>query len=338
MTTETKEQKPQENSKPPVSQRFVEEVERQFAQEMGESLQFTDQQKRLAQHIYLKADEALEEFEQRRRSKGNDHKSPYTWNNVNLKSMALDAVHKVSLGLDAMMKNHIHAVPYWNSNSKKYDLELQTGFKGLKFIAKKYAIDPPKKIITELVHENDHFKPLKANFNREVESYEFEIENPFNRGPIQGGFGYIMYDDPEKNELVIVTADDFEKAKNNAPTSAIWNEWPEKMRYKTVVRRTVDRIDFDPEKANAQALLKEETGSAEKEAQREIEENANQKLIDVEPVVDESAKEDREPQPPEEQPAEMPQKDNAEEDEAEGGEHTPHEDQMAMTGTEGPDF
>jgi recombination protein RecT len=309
-----------------VSVRFVGEVERQFGQEMGNDIVFSDHQKKLAQHLFLKADQALKEFEERRVSKNNTGKTPYTWDNVNVKDLALEAVHKVNLGLDALMKNHIHVIPYLNGKNKKYDLDLQTGFKGLLYIAQKYAIDPPKKVTCELVHKNDHFKILKSNFEREVEGYEFEIENPFDRGPVIGGFGYIEYDDPTKNQLLVLTEDDFNKAKKKAKTNMIWNEWPEKMRYKTIVRRVVDLIDLDPEKVNAQSIIKEETGSVEAEANREIAENANSQTIDIEaeeeePEVIEEPKEGAEP-----------------ETEEEKEEAKTEQQQLDMTGTDGPGF
>lgn len=310
-----------------VSVRFVSEVERQFGQEMGTDIVFSDHQKKLAQHLFLKADQALKEFEERRVSKNNNGKTPYTWDNVNIKNLALEAVHKVNLGLDALMKNHIHVIPYLNGKNKKYDLDLQTGFKGLKYIAQTFAIDPPKKITCELVHENDHFKILKSNFEREVEGYEFEVENPFDRGPVIGGFGYIEYDDPTKNQLLVLTEEDFNKAKKKAKTNMIWNEWPEKMRYKTIVRRVVDLIDLDPEKVNAQSMIHEETSGAEAEANREIAENANSQTIDIEA--------EEEPEvinEPKEEPKSEPEPDPAEEKKEN------EQQQLDMTGTDGPAF
>ena len=304
-----------------VSVRFVEEVEKQFGQEMGTDIVFSDHQKKLAQHLFLKADSALKEFE----SKRNGSKTPYTWKNVNLNNLAIEAVHKVNLGLDALMKNHIHVIPYFNSKNKKYDLDLQTGFKGLLYIAQKYALNPPKTITIELVHENDHFKVLKSNLEREVEGYEFEIENPFNRGEVIGGFAYIQYDDPTKNELLVLTEEDFQKAKDAAKTTKIWNAWPEKMRYKTIARRVSDKIDLDPEKVNAQSMIHEETAGVEAEVNREISENANSQTIDIdseeeEPEAIEESKEEPETEP----------------DPAEGKEDK--EQQLDMTGTDGPRF
>jgi len=303
--------------KPVVSQRFVKEVRRQFAEEMGESLEFSDYQKKLAQHMFLKVDESLKEFEDRRLSK-NNKKTPYTWDNVNMKSLALEAVYKVSLGLDALMKNHVHPVPYYNKHNKNYDIELTTGYKGLIYIAKNYSLDPqPIDIKAELVHENDHFVPLKSNFEREVESYEFEIKNPFDRGQVQGGFGYIQFNNPELNQLVLVQKEDLEKAEKAAPMQAIWDKWREKMQRKTVVRRTVDEIDLDPEKTNAKALVHEETGHTENKVQREIEENANSEVIDIESPREEKP-EQEEPEPEPESEKEQPDQEENDADNQEG--------------------
>lgn len=327
----------QKEDLPAVSVRFVNEVERQFAEEMGSSIEFTDHQKKLAQHMFLKVDQSLKDFEDRRRSKGQD-KLPFKWDNVNMRGLALEAVYKVSLGLDALMKNHVHPVPYFNGHNKRYDIELTTGYKGLEFIAKKYAIDPPKKIIAELVHETDHFVPLKSNYEREVESYEYDIKEPFNRGEVIGGFGYLKYDDPTKNELVLVDKDDLDKAQEQAPMQIIWKKWPEKMQRKTVVRRTIDRVDLDPEKTNAKALVHEETGAAENKARREIEENANSQTIDIDPEPEteeiEAGQEEKEQQKeqPEPKPTQVKKEADTNSEEKEGPE------QMAMTGTEGPNF
>lgn len=312
-----------------VSVRFVEEVEKQFGQEMGTEIIFSDHQKKLAQHLFLKADSALKEFESKRKGS----KTPYTWNNVNLNNLAIEAVHKVNLGLDALMKNHIHVIPYFNGKNKKYDLELQTGFKGLMYIAKKYALNPPKKIVIELVHKNDHFAVLKSNLEREVEGYEFEIENPFNRGPVVGGFAYIKYEDETKNELMILTEEDFKKAKNAAKTDMIWNAWPEKMRYKTIARRVSDKIDLDPEKVNAQSMIHEETAGVEAEANREIAENANSQTIDID-------SEEAEPDAIEEQlDREMDKVEEAiDERQSEREEKESEQQQLDMTGTDGPKF
>ena len=47
--------------------------------------------------------------------------------------------------------------------------------------------------------------PLKKSKDNKVEGYEFEINNPFDRGEIQGGFAYIQFSDPEKNKLIMMS-------------------------------------------------------------------------------------------------------------------------------------
>jgi len=281
----------------------------------------------------LKTSNALDEWEGKRIKNNQKNKKPFTWNNVSIKNLALEAVYKVNLGLDALMKNHVHPVPYYNKKTGKYDVNLQTGYKGLKYVAKNYAIDPPKDIVIELVHKNDHFKPLKSNFEREVESYEFEIENPFNRGAVVGGFGYLVYDDPTKNELIIVTNKEFEKAQNQSPMDLIWNKHEEKMKRKTVVRRTMDHIDLDPKKINAKVILHEDSGNTEAKVDNELNNDANAgEVLDITEEVEEEfrkAEESKDEQP--EQEEEKPK----EKQKLQQGEIPMDE---KPTGTEGPDF
>ena len=270
-----------------VSQRFVKEVENQFVGEMGNKLDFTTHQKKLAQHLFLKVDSALKDFEADRVKKNQNNRSTFTWENVNMRKMAIDAVDRVSLGLDALIDNHIHPVPYFNSKLKKYDMDLTIGFKGLDYYKRKCAVDEPIDIKYELVHETDIFKPIKSSVKSDVEYYEFDITNAFDRGPIIGGFGYIMYEDAKKNKLILITKGEFDKARKAAPTKAVWDAHPEKMMYKTVVRRTTAYLDLDPEKTNASSYARLEGESTERRVHDEIEENANSQSLDIEYVIKE---------------------------------------------------
>jgi len=301
-----------------VSQRFVNKVEEQFTAEMGNEIEFTAHEKKLAQHLFLKVDSALKDLEADRIKKG-QKKSPFTWDNVNMRKMAIDAVDRVSLGLDALIDNHIHPVPYFNSKLKKYDMDLTIGYRGLDYYKRKCAVDEPIKIVYELVHETDTFKPIKQSLKNEVEGYEFEINNPFDRGPVIGGFGYIMYADPKKNELVLLRKKDFDDAKKAAPAKTVWNAHPEKMMYKTVVRRTTDHLDLDPEKTNAKSYARLEGKGTENEVQREIDTNANSQIIDVDIEDLDQANQE------------------VEQEEIEAPEEEPKEE-LKPTGTEGPGF
>lgn len=332
MANKQKDQKHEE--KTAISLRFVNEVERQFTAEMGNKLQFTDYEKTLAQHLFLKVDSALREFEDKRLA-SNQKKTPYTWGNVNMRKLAIDAVHRIALGLDALLPNHIHPIPYYNSKLKKYDLDLRIGYEGKDYYRREMAVEKPIDIIYELVHETDTFKPIKKSFENEVESYIFEINNPFDRGPIVGGFGYIMYEDPRKNKLVIVTNDDFKKAEQHAQSDAFWSKHPEKMKYKTLVHRTTEKLQLDPKKVNAKSYAYVEGQEDEAFVQQEIAENANSEFIDVEAKVADEPEPEQLQEEPKEDTKELEEKTKSKQKEDKPEKKEPKQEKLAM---EGPGF
>ena len=166
--------------------------------------------------------------------------------------LALDAVHRIGLGLDALIPNHLHPIPYFNKRLKKYDLDLRLGYVGKDYCRRELAIEKPLDIRYELVYTNDVFKPLMKSSQYSIEDYQFEIPKPFDRGEVIGGFGYIMYDDTIKNKLIIVPLKEFEKAEKIAKTQDFWGEsnWKERMQYKTLVHRVTDKLPIDPKKLN----------------------------------------------------------------------------------------
>lgn len=278
------------------SERFLANVEQQFAAEAGAPMAFTDYEKTLAQHLFLKVDNVLKDFEKKRQEDGKDRVTPYTWQNINMRKMALDSVHRVKLGLDALIPNHIHPVPYFNKREGKYDLDLRVGYLGKAYYRIQSSVDVPVDVVYELVYSTDTFKPIKKSFSNQVESYEFEINNPFDRGDIIGGFGYIVYEDERKNTLVMVSETDFEKSRKAAQSDKFWSKHPVEMRYKTLIHRVTDKLAVDPKKVNAASYAYVEGQEGESEARREINENANGEVIDIvpeslgepelEPVVD----------------------------------------------------
>ena len=266
-----------------TASRFTAEIERQFASEMGASIAWTDYERTLAQHLFLRVDSALKELEKKRDPAKNQ--VPMTWENVNLVKLALDGVHRVALGLDALMANHIHPIPYLNGRTKKYDVDLRIGYAGKDFCRRLLAIDPPVEVIYELVYATDVFRPIMRSAKSAVETYEFEITNPFNRGKVIGGFGYIAYAQPAKNRLVLVTERDFEKARKASGTDKFWGEqaWEPEMKYKTIVHRVADKIPLDPRKVNAASYAYVEEQEADAAIRGEIAEHANREIIDIPP-------------------------------------------------------
>lgn len=296
-----------------VSERFTQKVMAEFGGAVG-APQVTEFQKRLIQGYFIAIDRALkmaEEERQRKNAANRDHEKydnplPITWDNVNLNDLALDVVHYARMGLDMMQDNHLFPIPYKNNKTQRYDITLMPGYNGIQYIAEKYAVQPPKAVTIELVYSTDTFQPIKKSAEHNVESYVFTINNPFNRGEVLGGFGYIEYDDPTKNELVIMTLKDIQKRKPRYASANFWGGtttawengkkveqetegWFEEMCLKTIKREvySAKHIPRDPKKVDDayQYMKMREARIAEMEANAEIEVYANAVDIDTTPTA-----------------------------------------------------
>lgn len=266
-------------SEPTVSERFTGMVIKELASTTGSGVALSEDQKRLSQHLFVKIDATLNALEVKR-SQQDKNGTPIVWANINMQKLALDAMHRVELGLDALIPNHIHPIPYLNKKTGKYDLDLRIGYAGKDYYRRGVALEKPKDIIYELVYSTDKFVAHKRSLGREGDSYEFEITQPFDRGDVVGGFGYIMYEDPSKNKLILLTEKDFQKSKKIAKSSNFWSDNPIEMRYKTIVHRVTDKLTMDPRKVTASVAAVEQQ-EYEAEVASEIEREANQDVIDV---------------------------------------------------------
>ncbi|HEA66890.1 MAG TPA: hypothetical protein ENI07_08745 [Desulfobacterales bacterium] len=270
---------------PTFSQRFTAAVVKEFGAQVG-VIALTPLQQKLAQHMFIGIDTQLKALDAKRE----ETTLPIVWSNINMGKLAIDAMHRVELGLDALIPNHISPIPYLNGKTKKYDLDLRIGYVGRDCYKRAMALDEVIDIRYELVHKNDKFKPLMKSESRDVEFYDFDIaENPFDRGPVTGGFGYIIYKEPDKNKLVIVTKEDMEKSEKAAKTTKFWKPHPKEMQYVVVVRRTTDKIKVDPKKINASVAVVE-MDEAMSISALQIEEGANKKPLDIESESTESTK------------------------------------------------
>jgi recombination protein RecT len=214
-------------------------------------------------------------------------------------------VANARLGLDAAQKNHIHPIPYKNGTTGKYDIGFIKGYEGIEYIAKKYAIEVPEEVICEIVYETDTFKPIKRGGANTYDSYDFEINNPFDRGEVVGGFAYFIYENPKKNRLMIMSKKEIEKRKPKYASAEFWGGekdkwengkkvgkeqiegWYEQMVLKTIKRAAYSSLAIDPQKIddNYQYLKRREREwdkeAVEAEAEQEVEQNANKHIIDV---------------------------------------------------------
>ena len=224
--------------------RFQEKVQSEL-EAMSGGIELTKHQKQLVNNMYFCVDSALIAAEAKRLKNNDTSKAPYTWENVNMKQLAFDSMNRVRLGLDASLPNHIHPVAYFNTKTKQYDMNLLIGYKGKHHYRTAIAKDEPIQIRYELVYSTDTFKVLKRDSHRGTEDYIFEVTDPFDRGEIIGGFGYVVFKDPTKNYIVTVSKKDFDKVKN---TGNFWKDWYENMCYKTLVHRVTSTLDPDPMK------------------------------------------------------------------------------------------
>lgn len=310
-TTENKEQTDMAEKKPAQpnqSERFTAMVMKEFGTGVG-APQLTEYQKKLVQGYFIAIDRALKNAEEERVRKNAANKDPkynndleVTWQNVNLQELATDVVHYARIGLDMMQDNHLTPIPLKNNKKNRYDVDLRKGYSGIRFIAEKYALDPPTDVRIELVYAKDTFRPIKKCFGSPIESYEFAINDPFDRGEIRGGFGYIEFADQSKNKLIIMTMRDVEKRKPEYASANFWGGkttvweggkkvekevegWLDEMVYKTIVREVFKpkNIPIDPQKIdeNYQYMKMREARIAEMEAQADVEAMANGKIIDT---------------------------------------------------------
>lgn len=271
---------------------IVSMIEREFKSFSGDIIQFSPEKKRLAQHLFAHADAKLNDLEMDRAEKkpGN---LPVVWKNVDMQKFALDAVHRIELGIDALIPNHLHVIPYFNGKSKKYTIDQRIGYVGKDYYRRRFAIHPPKDIIYRLVHKNDTFEPKYRSGSIPFDTYDFDTPTPFDRGPVIGGFGYIIFDDETKNKLIVVSEARFLKSMAKAGTDKFWKPWGDEMRFKTLITIVTNELRVDPEKVST-SYFEVEKEDAETTIENDIPETP---MDDIDPgAMDERKNQAREKQ------------------------------------------
>ena len=296
-----------------MSERFTKKVLAEFGSSVSGAMEVTDFQKRLIQGYFIMIDRALKtaEEERIRKNKANnnhdyDNDLPITWQNVNLADLALDLVHYARMGLDMQQDAMLYPIPYKNNKAKCYDITLMPGYNGIKYTAIRYAVEAPIGETIELVYSTDTFVPHKKDSAHPVATYEFQINNAFDRGEIIGGFGYLEFAEPARNELIIMPLKDILKRKPEYASANFWGGtvtewrtedgkrkkvevqkegWFEEMCRKTLIREvySAKHLPRDPQKIDDayQFMKAREARFAEIQAQAEIDAQANVIPIDT---------------------------------------------------------
>lgn len=233
----------------PAAERFAVAVLRQYQSEIGQ-VKMTEQEETLLQHLYVKCDMAFAEAN----AKLSNGKTPITWKSIDMVKLATDAVHRIKLGLDALIPGFIYPIAYWNDKKKLYDVDLRVGYKGEIFYTQKASMRPIHDIRVELVYSTDEFTVYKKDSRNKIEGYTFKVNNPFSRGDVVGGYAYVEYEDDSANLLRVMSKEDIEKRRKKAKGDSFWSEWYEEMAYKTLVHSVAGKIPIDPEKVNSASL------------------------------------------------------------------------------------
>lgn len=206
-----------------MSERFSNMVMSEFGTRIA-PIEATDKMKQLIMGYFIEIDRALKVAEDSRLRKSEAKRDPIpaNWKNANLSDLAVDVMHYARIGMDMSLENMLFAIPYKNNKTQKYDITLMEGYNGKQFISERYAIHRPLAVAIELVYSNDTFEPIKKTKDNPIESYQFDIPKPFDRGDIIGGFGYIEFEDPRQNKLIIMTKAQIDKRKPDYASVEFW--------------------------------------------------------------------------------------------------------------------
>lgn len=284
-----------------MAERFTGMVMKQYA--TTGKYQPTEKEKQLIRNYFIAIDQTLQKSEAERNRKNSNNRDakynnelPYTWNNVDLPVLAQDLAHYARVGLDMLEDNMLFPIPYKDNKGNKYVVTLMEGYNGIRYQAEKYALDPFKAVIVEVIYANDKFRMIKKDSRNPVEGYEFEIVNPFDRGEPVGVFGYIEFEDASKNKLVVFSKADVMKRKpkyaspefwggektvyeNGRPVKTTLDGWLPEMFEKTMKREIYGskRIPRDPDKVDESYnyIRQREQQYADMVIEAEVMENGN---------------------------------------------------------------
>lgn len=279
-------QKPQTN----LSDRFVNKVISTY-QDTVQGITITQHERELISHYFIGIDNLLKATVEK---KGRDG---YTWAMVNMNDLAIAVASKARLGLDMGLDNMISFIPFKKGDTGKITLVPIIGYKGYEYIAKVYGLNPPKHSIVELVYETDSFVPYKKDRHNKKDDYEFQVNNPFNRGKVVGGFGYLEYDDETQNLLMWMTEEEILSYRKQYYDKTFWSgENAKKMYKKTIAKQLFKTVTLDPRKTSSvgddvwDTLDKDELDLTSEYAHKDI--AANMGTGDVIDITDEWDAED----------------------------------------------
>lgn len=133
-----------------------------------------------------------------------------------------------------------YAIPYWNKEEGKNDLNFQTDYKGEEKVARTYSIKPIFNIVKEVIREGDKYQKII-----EDGCVRFKFEPlPLNNKPIIGAFAQVIFTDGSSigEDMPIAEMEQLRKDFSKAPNSPAWTKRASEMYKKTVLRLVLKNV------------------------------------------------------------------------------------------------
>lgn len=189
-------------------------------------------------------------------------------------SLYLALITAAQLGLEPDgPRGEAYLIPYWDSKMKCYLVQLQPGYRGMmKLITQSGEI---RTIRSQVVHENDIFE-MQLGTNKRVDHQPAWKD----RGVAVAVYSIATYANGDE-DYELASWEDVMKAKASAKgKSPAWDNWPDQMARKFVIKRHSNQLPLDPVARQAVAIDNIDTDSASSDTAR---------VIDAE-IVEEQAK------------------------------------------------
>lgn len=265
----------EKNTSVTLAERFTNAIVSAYG-DVAKGVGMTVEQKQLISNYYIKLDEMFR-----------DPKVNIKWNQVRLPELATTLAHMAKLGLD-MSIGQLSFIPFKKGDTGTYNFAPVISKYGYEYIAKKYGLEPPGNVTVELVYETDKFSITKKDYMHTCDTYSFEVTNPFNRGKIVGGFGYLEYKDKTKNKILAMSEQEILSYRPPRYSNQFWTgENMKKMYEKTIAKQLLKKVTLDPDKVNGvkdsfERIESEELNYNAAIAQEEVNENmCSGEFIDI---------------------------------------------------------
>jgi recombination protein RecT len=148
-----------------------------------------------------------------------------------------------------------YLVPFWNGKTKRYEAQLQPGYRGLIALARRSG--EISTFFSELVYKSDKFKVVKGDSPRLIHEPDYISED---RGDIIGAYAVVVFKDGGKDfefmaihELNKIRASSKAKDRDGNEYGP-WVTHSEEMYRKCPIRRLAKRLPLSPEFQKAAVL------------------------------------------------------------------------------------